>query len=350
MTTQRSTQTIQLQRSDPHELLTHMAAYGLAAIVESEVTIPPALSWSKGMAPRPCLSHPNLAAIDMAQIVKSHAARQAAPGGWLQQRIPLANKQRGLMSPRLSRIEDWRRFQGLRHKVLDGLSAPDAWLDQLMVWSLGEPSYWLRNAKGETLQDGAASRFELQPRNQGSEIVGNRLSPLADKVSKRAPQEILDALVGASCNDTVGNNKPDSRSAVGFRGPGPVDDTVSWCALWGISQFAINRSSNSTPTSATVRRTEGEYYFLPIWQDRWTPAHLRTLLASRHLREIASKLVEAKNADQQGPLALGEELRWLLARGVKAMVVFPVRQFGSDKAPERRAQRGIVHPLGDTPR
>lgn len=337
---------LELERADPLELLTHMVAYGLAAIVESAMPTPPTLSWTASMAPRARLQHDQLGPLEMADLVRRHAERLSQPTAWPQRRIPLAGSDRGLMSPRLARIEDWAELERRRHAVLDELTGPGAWLDQLLLWSLGEPCYWRRKPQGEIDQDDAASRLELQPRNQGSEIVGNRLSPLATAVAARSREEIADALAGRRIRDSIGKDAPDSRSAVGFRGPGPVDDAVSWCALWGISQFALNRTPRVTTTAGNLRRRGGEWFFVPIWDGRWTPSRLRTVLASGHLRVTAEAFAAGAEEEEDTALAATGALHWLEGRGVKALVLFPIRQFGSHLAPERRAQRGVVHPFG----
>jgi len=343
--TDTTREVLELERADPLELLTHMVAYGLAAIVESAMPTPPALSWTASMAPRARVEYGGLGTLEMADLVRCHAERLSQPTAWPQRRIPLAGSDRGLMSPRLARIEDWDTLQERRHAVLDELTRPEAWLDQLLLWSLGEPCYWKKNSQGELLQDEAASRLELQPRNRGSEIVGNRLSPLARAVAARTREEIADALAGRRSRDSIGNDAADSRSAVGFRGPGPVDDVVSWCALWGISQFALNRTLRTTTTAGDLRLRGGEWFFLPIWHDRWTPARLRTVLASAQLRVTAEAFARGGEDEEDDALAATGGLRWLQGRGVKALVLFPVRQFGSRNAPERRAQRGVAHPL-----
>lgn len=344
--TNTTTGVLELERADPLELLTHMVAYGLAAIVEAAVRTPPTLSWTASMAPRVRVEHGELGPLEMADLVLSHAERLSQPTAWPQRRIALSGRDRGLMSPRLGKIEDWSELQRRRHAVLDELTGSEAWLDQLLLWSLGEPCYWRRNSQGVVLQDDAASRFELQPRNQGSEIVGNRLSPLAKAVAGRSREEVLEALVGSRTLDSIGNDMPDSRSAVGFRGPGPVDDVVSWCALWGISQFALNRTARKTTTAGNLGSSEGEWFFVPIWEGGWTPARLRTVLASSQLRVTAKAFISNSGNEESGEQAMAGTLRWLESRAVKALVLFSVRQFGSRSAPERRAQRGVVYPLG----
>ncbi len=346
MTTSTAPHALELDRSDPLELLTHMVAYGLAAIVEAATRTPPTLSWTEGMAPRARVAHAALPPAEMAGIVQGHAARLVHEDAWPQERIQLAGKPRGLMSPRLAKVDHWPELTRRRHEVLGRLTGEDTWLDQRFLWSLGEPCYWSFGSRDEIRQDDAASRLELQPRNQGSEIVGNRLSPLAQAVAGRTPEEIEQAFRGVVCRDSVGHDAPDSRSGIGFRAPGPVDDVVSWCALWGVSQFVLNRSPRSTTTAGNLRDGRDEWFFVPIWRGEWTPARLRTVLASAQLRAVAEESTGRNTDDSADAFATSDGRRWLLARGVKALVVFPVQRFGSASAPERRAQRGIVYPIG----
>jgi CRISPR-associated protein Csb3 len=350
MTTSTAPHAFELDRSDPMELLTHMVAYGLAAIVEAATDTPPALSWTEGMAPHARLAHEALTPTDMAGIVRSHATHLGQEAAWPQERLELAGRPRGLMSPRLARIDDWAELTQRRHEVLDRLTGPDTWLDQLFLWSLGEPCYWSFGPRDEIRQDDAASRLELQPRNQGSEIVGNRLSPLVEAVAGRTPEEIEAGLVGVACRDSVGHDAPDSRSGIGFRAPGPVDDAVSWCAIWGLSQFALNRSPRRTTTAGNLRDGRSEWSVVPIWRGEWTPARLRSVLASAQLRAVAEESTGQEADEPADAFATSDGRRWLLARGVKALVAFPVQRFGSASAPERRAQRGVVYSIERHPR
>ena len=73
----------------------------------------------------------------------------------------------------------------------------------------------------------------MQPRNRGSELLTNRLRPLATTLAKWSPKKILHGLTGTAVHDTVGEQKPDSRTATGLAPPGPTDNALAWCALWG---------------------------------------------------------------------------------------------------------------------
>lgn len=86
----------------------------------------------------------------------------------------------------------------------------------------------------------------MQPRNQGSEFVGTRLRKLAATVAQRDTAKILAGLTGQSVDDELGENSPGSRTATGLASPGPADNALAWCALWGISQFPFAMRINDT--------------------------------------------------------------------------------------------------------
>lgn len=332
-----------LEGCDPMTLLSHMAFYGLASIIETEVLTGLRLSWTEGMAPRPRLCGPGLTEQDLAETVRRHAATRARPLSWPSERVLVAGKARGLMSPRMGKVDDWDDLQHQRHAVLDRLAKEGAWLDLRLLWSLGEPCYWRLNHKGERMQDDGSSRLEMQPRNQGSEIVANRFAPLAGFVGTRSVEAVIAGLRGEVTNDELGHGQPDSRSATGFRGPGPVDDALAWCALWGISQFPQTPSTRrATTTAGHLGSPSGGWFYVPTWRGDWSASRLRTILASSQLRAIGTQAVGEATAET----TLGPSAKWLAARGVRAVVTFPVERFGSPSAPERRAQRGTLHRLG----
>ncbi|MBE1590511.1 hypothetical protein ACFPOI_05710 [Nonomuraea angiospora] len=322
---------------DPRRLITHLALYGLAAICADAGHTGLRLSWTPGMSPRP---HLDISPQIVGPIVQAHARNR----GWVKETITLSGTARGLMSPRLSGIPDdagWQHLQARRHQVLDSLTAAGADLDLRMLGALGEPCYWRFDRKGKRLQDDAASRLELQPRNTGAEFVGTRLNKIAQAVAARTPDQILDGLLGDRIQDEAAGNAPDSRSATGLDAPGPADNAVVWCALWGISQIslALQTTRGAAMTSASTHPDRPEHFAVPIWRTRWHPARLRTILPSRQLTATTAAFVH-------GRLPEDGVRQWLTARGVTAIIIFPVTITGSDKAPERRAGTGQLHPIG----
>jgi len=331
--------------SDPRRLLTHLALYGLAAICEYADHSDLRLSWTPGMNTR---AHLGITAGsgEVARLVQAHAQNRA----WVHETLPVAGTPRGLMSPRLSGIStagQWQELQAGRQRVLDTLTVDRSGLDLALIGALGEPCYWRFDRAGKQLQDDAASRLEMQPRNTGAEFIGTRLSKIATAVARRSTEDIRDGILGTKIRDEAGNDTADSRTATGLDAPGPADNALVWCALWGISQTTLTlRKLEQSITSVCLRIDRREHFYVPLWQGPWHPARLRTIIASQQLRTTAKALLKPDSGFE------GERLRsrqWLAARGVIAIVTFPVSIFGSGNAPERRAGQGILHPITGQP-
>ena len=184
----------------------------------------------------------------------------------------------------------------------------------------------------------------MQPRNQGSEFVGTRLRKLADTVAQRDAAKILAGLTGQSGDDELGDNSPGSRTATGLASPGPTDNALAWCALWGISQFPLAMRINGTAqTSGHFSRRRKEWFYVPMWHGTWRPARLRSVLASQELRTFAGTGLTASAGSSD--LEVSRARAWLRARGVEGAVRFEILKFGSDNAPERRAMSGHLIPV-----
>lgn len=340
-----------LAGAEPTTMLSHMALYGLAAIVEDGGHRDVRLSWTSGMTPRPVISAPQLTPETIGEIVRMHAARRATPDSWPSRQVS-DGERRGLMSPRISAIGDsdgWRSLQRRRHDVLDRLTDERALLDLRLIAALGEPSYWSFNRQGQRFQDDGSSRLEMQPRQQGSEFVGNRIRPLAAVVAARTAAAVCDGLLGRSVRDEIAKDRADSRTPTGFTSPGPTDNALAWCALWGISQFPIAhririripgaREGHALTTGHIGPGTAGHFY-VPVWDGQWRTARLRSILASGQLCRFAAIGLPSNDADD----LVADH--WLASRGVRAIVRFTVQRFGSDSAPERRAALGELIKTG----
>ena len=299
---------ITLAGCEPRTLLSHMALYGLGAILEAGDAREVRLGWTGMANPRPCLSATDADDISLAELVLDHARTRNAGTSWVRRDATFAVKSQGatktatkaLMSPRLSQFADsatWELVQQSRWEVLDELTAGHHWLDVRFLAALGEPCYWSYNRRGDALQDDGASRLEMQPRNQGSEFVGTRLRKLAATVAQRDAAKILAGLTGQSVDDELGDNSPGSRTATGLASPGSTDNALAWCALWGISQFPLAMRINDTAqTSGHFSRGRKAWFYVPMWAGGQLPVrcqrgepgrlHRRRLLRSgpgRHL-------------------------------------------------------------------
>lgn len=338
-----------LRRADVRVLLWHLAFYGLGAILDDAGVRDLRLAWTPGMQPRATVGHDvDGERVDAA--VREHAHARAGEPSWLLRDVTLRGSMRGLMSPRLAPFDGapvWQHVQIARQGELDRLIAARSWLDLREIGALGEPCYWSRNRQGVAMQDDGASRLEMQPRNQGSEFVGSRLRKLAQVVAAREIGRVRAGLDGSSIVDEVGADRTDSRTATGLASPGPTDNAVAWCALWGISQLPIASRVNATAlTSGHIGRTRSEWFYVPVWHAGWRPARLRTVLASRQLRDAArAGLPKPWGGDDTTAIAA---MGWLAARGVDGLVRFEIARFGSDSAPERRAMLGVPLRTGMT--
>lgn len=325
-----------LATSTPHTALSHLALYGLAAILDDAGHHDVRLSWTTGMDPRPCV-YSDLSTEAIGDVVRTHAQQRTHTTSWLHEDFDIGGRTVALMSPRISKLanNDWERLQKRRHHVLDTLTRQNILLDLRLIAALGEPCYWNPNRKKEIQQDDAASRWDMQPRNRGSELVTNRLRPLADAVSNRTPADIVRGLTGQTSTDTVGKNKPDSRTATGLAPLGPTDDALAWCGLWGITQLPLTHQprARSTTTGHHGPFTSGTMT-LPAWTRPWPLARLRTLLTAPELRTYAD--------DTATDLDRSIARTRLAERHIIATVHFPIHRFGTDKAPERRTQHGTI--------
>jgi CRISPR-associated protein Csb3 len=335
---------IVLGRGDVRVLLPHLALYGLGTMLDDAGVPDVRISWTPGMQPLPQIAATTLTGEVIDEVVREHALGRAADPSWVQRDIELKGKCRGLMSPRLTPFGEttvWERVQSARHHELDILTEARGWSDLRFLAALGEPCYWSHNKQDVPLQDDGASRLEMQPRNQGSELVATRLRKLATVVAARPRGAVAAGIEGTHSVDEIGSDKVDSRTPTGLASPGPTDNALAWCALWGIAQFPTTVRINATAvTSGHLGRSRTEWFYVPVWEAPWRPARLRSVLASRQLHDAATKELPGRWA-----VDLAREMAarsWLATRGVIGIVRFPIERFGSDSAPERRAMRGIT--------
>lgn len=339
-----------MARADVRSMLWHAALYGLTAIVEASGDEPDlTVGWTGGMEPRPRLAGSRLDDDAVDDVVRAHAIRHVDETAWVMRDIELKGVMRGLMSPRITPLgpDDWVAVRSARRDVIRQLEDARAWLDLRMLAALGEPSYWSHDRQGSPRQDDGASRFEMQPRNRGSEFVGSRMRKLAGSVAVRAEGTTVSGLTGATLVDEISRDNSSSSTPTGLMSPARTDNAVAWCALWGISQLPIAARVNlPASTSGHLGRARTEWFYAPVWHQPWRPARLRTVLASEQLRDTAADT-------EQGTGRVVDAARrsaahaWLAARGVVGVVRFPIRRFGSDSAPERRAMRGTLISVGE---
>lgn len=318
--------------------LTHFAGLGLAAILEDAGQRDVVLRWSEQAEPSLSIDGPKSSP---GELVHQHACRHSDPQSWVQQ-VGVVQRgakkvEVGLFSPRIAAPEDaqaWRLFFAARRRVLDN-PINRTWLDAQALQALGEPAYWQFGNKDPQFDEGA-TRWEMKTRNRGEDFVRNRLSTLASVVAKRDPVRIEKALTEGTVEDSAG--KTDSRTGTGLVPPGPVDDSVAWCALWGISAFRLFPRLAGvavTPGAWPTDRVHPTMMALPMYTTALTPAKLRRVLRSEGFSDAS--FGRAGNVGGIGSVRARERLS---AMGIRGVVKFPIRKAGSSSAPERQVLSG----------
>lgn len=330
--------------------LSHMAAIGLATILEDAGTPDVKVGWTSGLEPRPLVIAPGIDWTDVADRIKLHAQRHAAQSDWTA--LTIDGGSTGLMSPRIrARTTDgaWLELANRRSQVIDEQVAGRRWLDLQMIGALGEPAYWRFNARRQRVPDEGASRWEMKTRNRGEDFVQHRLRPLARFVAGRSLESIREGLTGLSVRDEAGSDDLNSRTGTGLTGPSRVDNAIAWCALWGISQFPViprvtrpSRTAGHLPRPPRSHVSRHGWFYLPIPTRPIALPRLRSIIVSGHLARAA---VPADVTTADAAFATQGSRAWLIDRGIGALVRFPIGEFGSANAPERRALFGTVVPL-----
>lgn len=341
-------QRVQLAPTGHDGLFTHAALWGAAAIASAACPTV-RLGWIPGLAPAPVLTGIGIEAL--ANAVHERAVHATDPAHWVQARLP-HEPDRALFSPRIKALPDaaaWTTWQQARGAHVDRLVRIGSTLDLRLLAALGEPSSW-HEFKGQPRQDDAASRLELQPRNQGSEFVGTLLRKLAAAVAGRSLDQVAAGLTGTLQVDEAGKDSPDSRSAANLRPPGLTDNSLAWVAMWGLASAPVvhrtgqpSRTATHVPwarDSGVSEELRAGHVVVPLWSGRWTVARLRAVLNSRALAEVG------RFARMSERISASREQQWLHERGVTGVMAMPLHTFGSTSSPERRVMAGRAVRLG----
>lgn len=338
-----------------NDALTQCALFGVAMIIEGRTDTVPAVYWTDELEPRARIEVGSLSPDDVAELVHAHAKEHSALDNWVQATIDHEGRATGTFSPRIkaaSSQERWRALQNARHSGIDALTRTSSITDLRFIGALGEPAYWRVGYKPPDVDDGA-SRWEMKTRNRGAEFIGNRLSELAMVVAARAPAEVLAGLAGDRVRDEVGNDAQDSRAATGLRRPGPTDNALAWCALWGISMFPIVfRTRGRSRAAGAVRkdryvRDGRDYYATPVSSSPITSARVRSIIASQDFEVVLRSGLFTEGGPTSSAIDLAK--RRLHEQGIDAVIRFPAETAGSTSAPERRLLSGDIVRMGGAP-
>lgn len=328
--------------------LSHLAAYGLAGILDASGVPDVTIAWTPSLGSHAVVAAPGRDADGVAALVLDHAGQHARTDSWTAATVDIAGTTAGSLSPRIKPPPEdyvWLSLVHLRRQAVDAEVSAHHWLDLAMIGALGEPAYWRFDRQGKRRPDEGASRWEMKTRNHGEDFVQHRLRRLAVSVAARDAVGVRDGLQGRRVEDEVGKNEPDSRTGTGLSSPGPVDNALAWCALWGLSLLPVvprlRRPSASAGygSSRPVRARSQAWLYLPVSTRPLTLPRLSSIIVSEQLA-IVSAASELPGGD--GGLSARSAGEWLVDRGVGGIVRFPVGVFGSTSAPERRALLGSV--------
>lgn len=316
--------------------LIHFALIGLASILQDQGAQHVRIGWQDGAMAQPIVTWQGPEA---GQAVLAHALQHANPESWVQAMLPPPEDAHGLFSPRIkapASTQGWQAVEDARESYLAGdLSA----LDHRMIVNLGEPGYWVED-KGQPRPDSSASRWEMKTRNRGEEFIGQRLAPLATEVATWSPDSIANGLTGTTVRDAVGSNAVDSRTPTGLSSPGPTDNALAWCALWGISAFTlVPQVSGMSATAGAVPpgRNYPDFLAVPVTDIPCSLAMWRGLARSHELLNSFSK----------DPLVTAQARQSLGQRGVIGACTFPMHASDNKSAPERSLLSGTFHWFGE---
>lgn len=324
--------------------LSHMALFGLGAILESEADPAVRVHWAATPSVQPTVTT-RLTETEIAESVRDHAHRSMR--SWVGARFIHLGQERAIMSPRLGEPKsaaDWKALRAAREEWLD--STELSVLDRRMISGLGELGYWCWVDPKEIRPGFAASPWEMKTRNHGEEFVRDRLAKLADAVRERALDDVEAGLFEGAVLDEKGNNSPASRTPTGFTAPRPTDSAMAWCALWGIACHVVRprthvtvpaRRPNHSVASGVITGGRQRWFVLPVFRRATNMARLRQIVRSHHVAATA----EARNA---GSLAAASE-GWLVGKGVGAVVGFAQHTTDNSNAPEHWLTDGVTWPL-----
>lgn len=328
--------------------LTHFTMFGLAVLCEERWPGRVRLGWTGGAEPEAFVTVADVAGHDIAEAVRDAAASASGTGGWARAEFTYSDSKtpRSPISPRIKAIDpvrnpgDWAGHQQVRWRVLDMLIDEGDHATLELLTGLGEAAYWRFDRQAPRPDEGA-SRWEMKTRNKGQEFIVHRLLPLAEEIAGWTADGILAGLRGEAVRDPHGQDKADSRSATGFRRPGPTDNAMAWCALWGIAMFPVSHRTgglSTTPGAWPPAYLHPRAMLLPVLAGPVTPSRYRTVLTARALADLG----EAHGpVDGGGDDAVTDRAhRWLRQRGAMGVLRFPILKTGSPSAPERQVLEG----------
>ena len=328
---------------DPSSALALLAPVGLAGILDEAGLGPAYLQWTfdeteSSLPARPSRAQVRCAATsvdDIAAAVRRHAERHLRTDSWMQARIEgLSNSGKALFSPRSSvKPDDWPGYLAQRETALDRSANGMTSLDWALLAGLGEPAWWNAGTR-DAKPDKGASRWEMQLRANGREIVSDRLNKLADAVVRLSSATVARSLVGDDVVDACGQEAK-CRCSSGLTPPGPTDCVQAWLGLWGLASLPVvpvlesGRPSfgwSQSPGMGPGGRRFPTDAALPVIVGPRTWRSFRALMQTRQFLDVAAQAWRSEagatkaNSDPQ----VGASRAWLREQNVISIIRFTV--------------------------
>ncbi|MDO5730417.1 hypothetical protein, partial [Corynebacterium sphenisci] len=290
------------------------------------------LGWTGGAEPEASVAVAGIPDTEIAAAVRDSAIAASGSDGWARATAlhPESKRPYSPLAPRFTKIDPakypdgWASYQQSRWKILDNALNHDRYGLLELITGLGEAAHWqYRDASNF---DSGASRWDMRPRMGGRDLVTDQVKKLGLSLMEWTPAEILDGLTGRRLKDTFSKDPSTSRAASGFRPPGPTDNSIAWCALWGIALLPVEYRASGisiTPAAWPPSAFHPEAMFLAALSSPVTPSRYRTVLTSRALAEIGRNFGPTDGMGLDSPSA-DQAFRWLRQRGSLGVLRFPV--------------------------
>lgn len=215
------------------------------------------------------------------------------------------------------------------------------------------------------------SPWDMTPRQQGSNILRNRLGPLAETVSNCGIAEIIAALKDRQVTTRPAGKKVSPRMTGWTWTDEDAGDVVIWCALWALAMMPPEPRDTPVDVRDDLARGRAPRPFvpgyidppwlghrgwlcLPVTRGPMAPAQMQAAMATEAFAAVSHRGLPRRAVEALIRLGLSPEsarvpelfASTLVAEGTVAIVRWTVSDDGNRSAPRRGAVGGELLRLG----